>query len=613
MWVDNASELDMLFYKPYADLIKEIVEDGDYNPLTIGIFGLWGAGKSTLLNMIKNSIEQEKIECIEINAWMFEGYEDAKIALMEALLKTMESNEKIRAKVGEAIKGLLKRVNWLKLGTKAISYGAPLVASVGLCNPIPLLLNVASDVVSSKEKIAQTITNAVDGVENIQENYLSEKENSTVENVRQFRNEFDQMLKQTTISNLVVFIDDLDRCNPDRIIETLEAIKLFLSVKNTTFIIAADENVIQYAIKKKYPKVNENDPDISKEYIEKIIQLPMYIPELSSKDIENYLLLLVCQKYLTKDSFKILLDKVFSEKMLIRDKEITLSELYEIINKINNLKYKNNLEDEFKIDINIINKIKGIIAYTLKGNPRQAKRFLNTFITKKKLAENYFGEDIDIEILAKLLVLQKININLFKTLNDWNKNFTTKNEEFENLYKAFEKGNLSEYKLWDTTEVKKWLECEPIDLGKRRLDKYFYLTRELLIEKPNEQNIDTETREILAEIGSSKHHNIDSIVEKFKELNSSQIKEGFNVLLPQIKDKKLEVYIVKSLFVKFTEYRKSICDEIKNGEYEIGPADVGYYITMYGEDKELIKDCLDDLKLKNRIEDPIYKKIIKGD
>ena len=42
----------------------------------------------------------------EINAWMFEGYEDAKIALMEALLKTMESNEKIKAKVGKEIKGL---------------------------------------------------------------------------------------------------------------------------------------------------------------------------------------------------------------------------------------------------------------------------------------------------------------------------------------------------------------------------------------------------------------------------------------------------------------------------------------------------------------------------
>ena len=52
-------------------------------------------------------------------------------------------------------------------------------------------------------------------------------------------------------------IDDLDRCTPDRILETLEAIKLFLSVKNTTFIIAMDDDVITYSVKKKYPPLNQ--------------------------------------------------------------------------------------------------------------------------------------------------------------------------------------------------------------------------------------------------------------------------------------------------------------------------------------------------------------------
>ena len=240
MWLDNASKLDMLFYKPYADLIREIVEDGNYNPLTIGIFGLWGAGKSTLLNMIRDSIENEDVEVIEINAWMFEGYEDAKTALMESLLKSMENNKKFKEKVGEEIKGLLKRVNWLKLGTKAVSYAAPLIASIGLANPIPLLVNVAGDIASDKAKLSKAISNTADGVQNIRENFLNEKENSTVENIRQFKLEFENMLKNIEIKNLVVLIDDLDRCNPDRIIETLEAIKLFLSVQNTTFVIAAD-------------------------------------------------------------------------------------------------------------------------------------------------------------------------------------------------------------------------------------------------------------------------------------------------------------------------------------------------------------------------------------
>lgn len=71
-----------------------------------------------------------------------------------------------------------------------------------------------------------------------------------------------------------------------------------------TFIIAADENVIQYAIRKKYPPIENYSVNLDKEYIEKIIQLPIYIPELSSKDIENYLMLLVVQEYCNKDQFK---------------------------------------------------------------------------------------------------------------------------------------------------------------------------------------------------------------------------------------------------------------------------------------------------------------------
>ena len=52
MWLDNASDIDILFYSPYAKLISDITKDEQNNPLTIGIFGLWGAGKSTLITLI---------------------------------------------------------------------------------------------------------------------------------------------------------------------------------------------------------------------------------------------------------------------------------------------------------------------------------------------------------------------------------------------------------------------------------------------------------------------------------------------------------------------------------------------------------------------------------
>lgn len=41
---------------------------------------------------------------------------------------------------------------------------------------------------------------------------------------------FEDLIEKSKINNLIVMIDDLDRCTPERVIETLEAIKLFLSV-----------------------------------------------------------------------------------------------------------------------------------------------------------------------------------------------------------------------------------------------------------------------------------------------------------------------------------------------------------------------------------------------
>ena len=109
---------------------------------------------------------------------------------------------------------------------------------------------------------------------------------------------------------------------------------------------------------------------------------------------------------------------------------------------------------DFSTTAEIIAGIKEIIAGNLKGNPRQAKRFLNTFITKKNLAEIYYGKDgINPKMLAKLLVLQKLNQSLFIELNDWNKNFKIENEEYKKMKASFESEGLAEndkYKAWHT-------------------------------------------------------------------------------------------------------------------------------------------------------------------
>lgn len=287
MWLDNASDIDILFYGPYVQLISSIAKDKINSPLTIGVFGLWGAGKSTLLNLVEQQLNSDEVNvtCVKVNAWMFEGYEDAKIALMETLLKELYKKNKLK-KVKEKIKNLLGRIKWFKVATSAISLGASAIASAATGNPLPIAINLPK----TAEDAMNAIKNTADNADDVKKTYLNEEtqnqqNESIVDNIRKFRLEFEDMIKSTNIDNVVIIVDDLDRCTPERIIDTLEAIKLFLSVSHTIFVIAADENVIQYAIKKKYPRIEGLNVELSTEYIEKIIQLPIYIPELSSKDM----------------------------------------------------------------------------------------------------------------------------------------------------------------------------------------------------------------------------------------------------------------------------------------------------------------------------------------
>ena len=79
---------------------------------------------------------------------------------------------------------------------------------------------------------------------------------------------------------MVVLIDDLDRCLPDVTISTLEAVRLFMFTEKTAFVIAADESMIRYAVKKHFPdvinenKINAGDTFADK-YLEKLIQVPL--------------------------------------------------------------------------------------------------------------------------------------------------------------------------------------------------------------------------------------------------------------------------------------------------------------------------------------------------
>jgi hypothetical protein len=174
--------------------------------------------------------------------------------------------------------------------------GLALTAFTGIPTPdqIGAIVGSLEAVIADPAKLAtkENLSTAIDEVKAV----LKPGESKNVpEEVEAFRKAFDQLLKDAGIKQLIVLIDDLDRCLPDTAIETLEAIRLFVFTARTAFVVAADEAMIEYAVRKHFPDLPDSTGprDYARNYLEKLIQVPFRIPALGETETRIYVTLLL--------------------------------------------------------------------------------------------------------------------------------------------------------------------------------------------------------------------------------------------------------------------------------------------------------------------------------
>ena len=309
MWKDSETEIDFLDYDYLIQTVQSIIMNDDLLPASIGVYGDWGSGKSSLMYMCKDRLTKadEKIKCLVFNGWLFENYEDAKTAILGTILDEMSKEERLSTKAKDIIKGLYKSVDKFKLVKGALKYGTDLLVTGGMGT----LLSITTNQIL--EKLQENVESSK--LEEIQSNISNELNNKELrEDIREFQKEFADLLEESNISRLVVFVDELDRCRPDTILDTLEAIKLFLFKGKVAFVIGADERHISYAVKSKFKDIEGIQIDIGKEYLEKLIQYPIRIPQLNADEVEIYIACLLLQSELEYEDFEKVLSWTIEEK-----------------------------------------------------------------------------------------------------------------------------------------------------------------------------------------------------------------------------------------------------------------------------------------------------------
>jgi hypothetical protein len=222
-----------------------------------------------------------------------------------------------------------------------------------------------------------------------------------------FREEFAELMEDfADVSRVVVLVDDLDRCLPDSVVMTLEAIKLFLSVPKMAFVVAADETLVRAAIARHFD-ASQQGGRMAADYLEKIVQIPLTIPALGQGDTEAYLAMMLLDQQLNGDQEALLkIAQHCSERRRRGEHRVFANLAHGLV------------PDHAAEDVALAGELAPVLFEKLDGNPRRLKRFLNAFWIRADIAARR-GIELSPRLLAKFMVLERVEEDAFGELLKW--------------------------------------------------------------------------------------------------------------------------------------------------------------------------------------------------
>jgi formylglycine-generating enzyme required for sulfatase activity/energy-coupling factor transporter ATP-binding protein EcfA2 len=385
---DHATDRDLLRYEDFQTALYDVVTEAE-TPLTVGVFGPWGSGKTSLMRMLRHQLEQEKLDSrrtVWFTAWKYDRQDALWRSFILRVLDALypretepkdvpreerpilqnpnDPNQQRRIELLNRLEeSVYQAVDWEEIGPRAVNWWqfisntgkagvetAAHLSSAGLTTSLKKMFGGEDTPVEEIQKAAAAISHQTKNYHRRQLHHMEE---------------FEAIFKEVIAllpggsGRLIVFVDDLDRCLPEKAVEVLEAIKLFLEVKGVVFVLGMDQTVIRQGIEARYAAAFHRREDGERaelpiqgdSYLQKIVQIPFHLPALAMEDVADF------------------------------------------INELNP---------------QLSPMMRAVLAHGIYPNPRQVKRVLNILRLLRGVANNRFKDEAVIAdpLLAKTVIIQ---------------------------------------------------------------------------------------------------------------------------------------------------------------------------------------------------------------
>ncbi|MDX2357966.1 KAP family NTPase [Dietzia sp. PP-33] len=296
------------------EAIAAVVADLALNvtpPVNIALFGAWGSGKSSFFGLLDQRLATsgQAVETATYDAWKYGGRALKKHfvgSVAEQLGLGGDDFDRSLAHGQEEAR--LDLWAWVKENQRSLWLGAGMATALAVAWLI--LVSLINWVVnwdagfSNASKVAVTTVGTVLSVgfaallfgPKILESAVVNVKEAAPDTDDEFAKSFQRLVDKTIDAKagerLVVFIDELDRCSPKDVVATLIDLKTFLDIDGCIFLVAADREVLERALRE-VPQANpvrDEDPYYSTPgaFLDKIFQHQIPLPPLRPQALTRF-------------------------------------------------------------------------------------------------------------------------------------------------------------------------------------------------------------------------------------------------------------------------------------------------------------------------------------
>ncbi len=293
---------DRLGYGAYAEALTELIDSPRVaTPLTLSINAPWGAGKTSLARLIERKMREwpklrgdpPHIVCW-FNAWIHSDAPSLGPALAAAVGRTVARDRPTWRRFASPIPAAMLSPAERRRRRVVVIALAALAAIIAAFVPPALHKNIHLSArtggwvgvgVLAAVPIAASLWTSALGVAQATATFIDDpKSQAATGSMAEVAAQFAKLVRSATRGRrrLVIFVDDLDRCSPERALQICEAASLLLTVPDAVTVLIGDLDALRSFARHQFSAADTEreavGEDYGRNYFDKIVQLDFSLP-----------------------------------------------------------------------------------------------------------------------------------------------------------------------------------------------------------------------------------------------------------------------------------------------------------------------------------------------